>query len=437
MPEILTLYLNGGTLSHVRDTMARKYGFQATEQTYKRKLAARGARKNLTLAQKLRFLNLLNSKDPRSTRLRRPVVKKGVRLYLHAAAPADTRFRCFSPSNQVVEQVISFTEQYYSNLQDSSTDWEWSIAEPFNVFRRALSQTRKNANNSSQVPGIAMLNKACELAPSILNTPLQAIVLFAAYFSQLQWTHMPEARHVTLNYFATYARIIRNDRYLADVLIALKDDDTSNAIGSFFLSIATRYASNQCSGAFVEYLVDSRALAIETGHDRGPAIGELIENILATEKRPLPEIIRLSYARAYLCFWEQDFTGAQKWNTQVLQLIAGDKTYWKGSRGALFQLGRISQLNGRLDEATTYYWQGLEIALSPEVQVHKDPSDRFISLEFLGLLKHLYEELGKSEELSTMHVQFGELWRAYAKEFDRIPPVDVPTQVMEKGSDED
>jgi hypothetical protein len=440
MPEIVDLYLSKNTLAQVRDIMASKHDFHANIPTYKRKLTAHGVRKNLSAKQKLLLLNRHTLSDSHASRLRRPIVRNGVRFYLHAS-PADTQLHYFSHDHLVTEQVIAATEQYYTQFHGDAGDW-WSIGESFNVFRRALSQTRKNSVNSSQVPGLTMLNKACELAPLILQKPLEAIVLFAAYFSQAQWIHMPRARVVALDYFARYARSIRSDGRVTQLLLALRDDRVSNEIASLFLSIGVKAASTpgaQFSAAFFEYLVDLRALAIETGGNPGPAVGLLIEGILATGDRSLPDTIRLTYARAYMCFWEQDFAGAQKWNTRVLQLTNGDRSRrdWKRERGALFQLGRIEQLAGHPNEAAAYYWDGLVVALAPELQEGMEASDKFINLEFLEMLKLIYEGLGNLEQADLMRSRFGEVWRGYAREFNHIPPVNVSDEATETAESQD
>ncbi|KPI45136.1 uncharacterized protein AB675_2782 [Cyphellophora attinorum] len=440
MPEIIDLYLNKNTLAQVRDTMASKHDFHANIPTYKRKLTAHGVRKNLTAKQKLLLLNRHKLSDSHDSRLRRPIVRNGVRFYLHAS-PADTQLHHFSHSQKTTEYVITATEQYYSQFHGDAGDW-WSIGESFNVFRRALSQTRKNSVNSSQVPGLTMLNKACELAPLILQKPLEAIVLFAAYFSQAQWIHMPRARVVALDYFTRYARSVRSDSRVSELLLALRDDRMSNEIASLFLSIGVKTASatnTQFSAAFFEYLVDLRALAIETGGNPGPAVGQLIESILATGDRSLPDTIRLTYARAYMCFWEQDFAGAQMWNTRVLHLTNGDRSRrdWKRQRGALFQLGRIEQLAGHPNEAAAYYWDGLVVALAPDIQEGMEASDKFINLEFLEMLKLIYEGLGNFEQADLMRSRFGEVWTGYAREFNRIPPVDVSDEATETAKSQD
>ena len=440
MPVIEKHYIDENkTLEEVGQIMEAEYGLVSSTQVFKTRLKAAGIRKNLTVQQKLRILNSDQGSDntalppPDPRRLRRPIRSGGKRLFLQANSTKSLApdfnsclaLRLFwsSTEGRTTEEVLSVVKVYYQQfieVTDASTE-QYSMGYNFNIFRRALSQTRRYDNSSLLPRDPTMLNKACDQASDILETPREAVVLFAAYFSRTLWEHFPAARLVTMRFFIARANVNATTRDVARLLMAMVDPETSNTIGSVFLTFTSEMArscSHNGSERFIEYLMDLRALAIQLHRPPGPDSGLIVEEMMRVEQdMPLIKRARLLYARAYMCFREKLYSGVKKWCGETLRLVQGMKSFWRIERGCLFQLGKIHDEDEEAVEAAASYRKGIAISLDPEVHPRLLQSDRFITLEFAARLKKIYLEKQMDEEVVQLEIDFGAILDKYQDEF--------------------
>lgn len=422
MPLVIHLYTRCRfRLETVRQTLANEYNFIASTQTYKRRLAACDVRKNMTIAEKELILNYRRHTQIEGRRLCRPVYKHKRRHYL-CGNPLDARLLSLSSNISAIEQVFTISRQYYQIMVESATssiDHHWSIGESFNLVSKALDLSRVNLNDCK---AYAMLEKVCEKASKILQRRHEAVVLFAAYLSQAQWAHIPQARALVTQNFVKIAE--RVDSHLAHVLAVMLNDEVSNFIGSKYLELVAEVARAKpsCSAGFIEYFSQLYTSNVRFHGSAKPKINFLMDHIRrADESGDLGTRIRFRYVLVQLNLCNSSLEQSERWAIEGLRLVKGNRKFWRHERGTLFQLGRIRQAAQDYNEAARCYRGGIILSLQPEVYPAADRFDRYVTLEFLEILETMYRyQANDAEAARSLRAEFGQKWTEYAEEFKGV-----------------
>ena len=424
-------------LKEVRTIILNRYGFDATEQSYKRRLRAWDVRKNYSLLQKLAVLDQcstaasdppeLNGKRLQVNRLRRPVQKKGRRLKLvshpyHEDHAHNARFLSLvqlHPPHEdhatahILYSAKSYYQQYFVHGSIESVGvHHWSLCEVFNLLRSALGKL------STKPPwAFKILNQVCASAENTLRSqPHQVIVLFGAYLSQRQWAQHLEIRSAILSFYKQMAiNVLGPSHAIPNMLSMMEDTHISERVCRSFLHLAADVARAhllQCTSDFIEYLVDLKALSFETCENVDISLDFLIPKASPSPESSFREHVRVMYALGYLRYWENRLPESKYFLFSVLKLVETRAVdFWRHQRGAAFLMGRVLDKESNLLESARYYRLGIEFSVKP----HAADADRYDDIKLLEFLDHLekfYIRHGNAIDAWRLRNEFGFLWAA-------------------------